>query len=403
MPVYYDLCKAPVESSVAASALEAALLQADCAGKCVLLLADSSWQHALPELQRMLSASDGLSMLRGVVAGEVETQQFPAGHELAKPPGRDASLRMAGCSVALPASTKVEDCIVCFIGPENSPALRVLQLTRSALPVLLWEPGSPSVARDVTGHRTREIMQRFSLIEKAKLASTFGIVVGTLGVAHYATVLAAAEHLVRSAGASVYTFAVGKLNVPKLANFSEIDVFVLVDHPDGAVLPRDVSREFHAPVITPYELAMALQPEHEWTGSLVLDFADLLQSVLPPAPQVEGGHTAPGAPSAAARSAATTSVPEVDADKPFWSPITGQYEQPAAAKRAAALEASGVTDVVAFSQGGALARFDPSTAAAKFHARDWKGVSADVTDDAPTSIQQGLHGRAATYSGEGEQ
>ena len=34
--------------------------------------------------------------------------------------------------------------------------------------------------------------------------------------------------VIRKAGKKSYTFAVGKINVPKLANFLEIDAFVVV-------------------------------------------------------------------------------------------------------------------------------------------------------------------------------
>ena len=51
-----------------------------------------------------------------------------------------------------------------------------------------------------------------------------------------------------------YTIAVGKLNVPKIANFLEIDVFVLVACPENSLLD---SRDFFKPVITPYELELA--------------------------------------------------------------------------------------------------------------------------------------------------
>jgi diphthamide biosynthesis protein 2 len=36
-------------------------------------------------------------------------------------------------------------------------------------------------------------------------------------------------------------------------------------------------QEYLKPIITPYELELALQPEPEWTGRYVLDFNDLLQ------------------------------------------------------------------------------------------------------------------------------
>ena len=51
-----------------------------------------------------------------------------------------------------------------------------------------------------------------------------------------------------------YTIAVGKLNVPKMANFLEIDVFVLVACPENSLLD---SQEFYKPVVTPFEMEIA--------------------------------------------------------------------------------------------------------------------------------------------------
>ena len=51
-----------------------------------------------------------------------------------------------------------------------------------------------------------------------------------------------------------YTVAVGKLNVPKLANFLEIDIYVLVACPENSLVD---SHDFFKPVITPFEMELA--------------------------------------------------------------------------------------------------------------------------------------------------
>ena len=51
-----------------------------------------------------------------------------------------------------------------------------------------------------------------------------------------------------------YTVAVGKLNVPKMANFLEIDVYVLVACPENSLVD---SHEFYKPVVTPFEMELA--------------------------------------------------------------------------------------------------------------------------------------------------
>ena len=48
--------------------------------------------------------------------------------------------------------------------------------------------------------------------------------------------------------------AVGKLNVPKMANFLEIDIYVLVACPENSLID---SHEFFKPVVTPFEMELA--------------------------------------------------------------------------------------------------------------------------------------------------
>ena len=84
-----------------------------------------------------------------------------------------------------------------------------------------------------------------------------------------------AHRVIKSASKRQYTFLVGKPNAPKLANFPEIDVFVVVACPLNSIelvignisKGRDRSgAEFLRPIITPYELDVALNPEQKWNG-----------------------------------------------------------------------------------------------------------------------------------------
>jgi diphthamide biosynthesis protein 2 len=71
-----------------------------------------------------------------------------------------------------------------------------------------------------------------------------------------------------------YTFVVGKLNPAKLANFPEIDCYVIIACPENS-LQIDV-KEFYRPVITPFELEVALNIARTWTGNYITDFRQLL-------------------------------------------------------------------------------------------------------------------------------
>ena len=81
------------------------------------------------------------------------------------------------------------------------------------------------------------------------------------------------KELLRKSGKKHYTFVVGKLNVAKLANFMEIDMYVLVSCYENSLLD---SSDFYRPIITPYELELACNPERQWHGAIVTDFQQLL-------------------------------------------------------------------------------------------------------------------------------
>lgn len=111
------------------------------------------------------------------------------------------------------------------------------------------------------------------MIEKAKDAERVGILIGTLGVKDYLAILDRLSSAIRSAGKKCYKFVVGKLNVAKLANFSDIDVFVLVACPENSLID---SSEMFQPVVTPFEMELACNSSREWTGDYEVDFRQLL-------------------------------------------------------------------------------------------------------------------------------
>lgn len=59
-------------------------------------------------------------------------------------------------------------------------------------------------------------------MQRAKEAEVIGIVVGTLGVQRYSSVVRSLRKMIQDAGRKAYTLAVGKVNVAKLANFAEV-------------------------------------------------------------------------------------------------------------------------------------------------------------------------------------
>lgn len=75
------------------------------------------------------------------------------------------------------------------------------------------------------------------------------------------------------AGKKTYTLLMGKPNPAKLANFPEIEVFVMLADPQGLILD---SKEYLNPIITPHEAFLAFTDRQFEAADYKLDFSDLL-------------------------------------------------------------------------------------------------------------------------------
>lgn len=89
----------------------------------------------------------------------------------------------------------------------------------------------------------------------------------------YSDIISRVQESVRKAGKRSYIFLLGKPNVPKLANFPEIDVFVMIACPMNSVVN---SKDFMQPVVTPFELDLAFNANREWNGDFEPDFQQIL-------------------------------------------------------------------------------------------------------------------------------
>ena len=91
-------------------------------------------------------------------------------------------------------------------------------------------------------------------------------------MAGYRDAIESIRHFAKAAGKKTYTMLMGKPNPAKLANFPEVEVFVMVADPQGMILD---SKEYYAPIITPFEAHLAFADDAEWTGDYSLDFSSL--------------------------------------------------------------------------------------------------------------------------------
>ena len=91
------------------------------------------------------------------------------------------------------------------------------------------------------------------------------------------------QNLITLSGKKPYLISVGKPTVAKLANFLEVDLFVLVACPESTIqfISDESSREYLKPIVTVFELEMALNKDvnSNWipggsgeSGKYVTDF-----------------------------------------------------------------------------------------------------------------------------------
>ncbi|CAG8474560.1 7059_t:CDS:10 [Ambispora gerdemannii] len=195
-------------------------------------------------------------------------------HEVTTIEESDSSKQQKGRYYNLPEGTNIEDCSIFYIGGE-SLTLANLLMTHNKCKVYTYNPQTRE-GRQETLQVNRALMKRYYMVQKAKDADVIGIVVGTLGVASYLTIISHLKKLITRAGKKAYTFVMGKLNVAKMANFMEIDCYVLVACPENSLID---SKEFYRPIVTPFELEIALDSSKPWTGEYVTDFQQLLLGI----------------------------------------------------------------------------------------------------------------------------
>lgn len=181
--------------------------------------------------------------------------------------------------MSLPAGSSLLNTAALYVGGESRALTHLLLTLGPQYPMVSYDPKTHTI-RSETGRTNRLLMRRYAAIQKARDASVVGLVIGTLGIHAYLPLLNELRRILTSPASrrKVYTISVGKLNPTKLANFLEIDVFVLVACPENSLLD---TREFLRPVVTPWEMMLAVQAhggkEVAWSGAYVLDLERVMR------------------------------------------------------------------------------------------------------------------------------
>jgi diphthamide biosynthesis protein 2 len=275
----------------------------------------------------------------------------------------------------------------CWLGPECATLVNLMM----AHPKLRFFSINPTTgtARIETLDTNALLRRRYVLIQKAREAQTFGIVAGTLAATLFRPAIERIKELLRSEGKRFYTFVVGKLNVAKLANFQEIDCFVLVACEESTMID---AKAFYRPVVTPYELVLSCRREgDDWPASYQLQFEGFLAS---------------SAALLEEKRAEDASGDRDGEDEHVSYSFLSQRLRPA--NRAHDAPGSDANDgnndgsdgTIAVRDAGVLAVSGPGSAAAFLAERSWRGLDPQLGQTPVAQVTQGRSGVARSYDTE---
>ena len=223
----------------------------------VVLMADIPFQHHITELQRRLKEQ-----------GYTNVHETTILHNPASPlPNRTVPDEIQSNPEALREFS--------IFHISDPPASLLLTLSSRVSRVHILPTDTTASPRALQTNTTAALRRRYALLTKVATAPIIGILINTLSVKNYMTALQHCQELIAAAGKKSYTFVVGKLNAAKIANFSEVEGWVVIGCWESSLVE---SSDFYRPIVTPFELEMAMTDDKErvWGGEWVSDFGALL-------------------------------------------------------------------------------------------------------------------------------
>lgn len=250
--------------------------------------------------------------------------------------------------------------------------------------VTLYDP----TCNTVTEGPYPSLMKRYKNMHVARTAGCIGILVNTLSLRNTKEMINTLIKLIKDNGKKHYLFVVGKPNVAKLANFEPVDIWCILGCGQSGII-LDQYNEFYKPIITPYELTMALKEEVTWTGQWIVDFDKVLDEI--------------------AENVSEPTEERTDSGEPEFDAVRGRYVSTSRPLRQIQrLEIEGPDETTSSSlikkvNGGVIMKGTVSTAAALMQNRQWTGLGSDFAaqegyEEDGATVQEGISGVASSYT-----
>ena len=222
----------------------------------VILMADVPYSHHVSKLYGQLVA-DGYRNL------------FPT--EVKRDP---SSLIPNRTMPSIDDDQKLTDWSVFHISTPPTSLLLILSSRVKSIHILSTENSPAGPLQEASASAT--LRRRYALVTRLPAIPVLGILINTLSVSNYMAALQHCQKLISQAGKKSYTFVVGKVNPAKLANFAEIGAWVVIGCWESSLIE---SKEFLAPLVTPFELEVGLMGDQarQWSGEWISNFQDVVE------------------------------------------------------------------------------------------------------------------------------
>jgi diphthamide biosynthesis protein 2 len=180
------------------------------------------------------------------------------------------------------ATEKLRDYDLFHISKPPKSLLLTLSSRVKAIHIFPTDHSAPTAPTALLASSGMALRRRYALLTSLSTVAIFGILINTLSVKNYLHVVEHVRDQIKRAGKKSYTFVVGKINAAKVANFSEVGGWIVIGCWESSLIE---GKDFWKPIITPFELALALQSDAErvWTGEWSSDFQAILEERKQPA------------------------------------------------------------------------------------------------------------------------
>lgn len=350
----------------------------------VVLMADTSYSYTLEKLHHDLVA-DYPNLVYSRVYNLDESINIINYHNVSENEGFVFGNRIL-MSLQISSEEQLQDYELFHISVPKPPRLLFLGTKFSSLAI--YNPYSQSVD---TGPFP-SLMKRYRFMHIARTAGTIGILVNTLSLSNTKKMIEVVRDWIKAADKKCYMFVVGKPNVAKLANFEVVDAWCVLGCGQGGIIVDDTS-EYYKPIVSPYELSLALSKEVTWTGKWITDFKSIIS--LDESQEV----------------AEKQEELSDDDYAPEFSAVTGQYvstsrplrQVPYLQVEKAVPEVEDETQLVKKFTLTVTIRGNVSTSAIALQKREWTGLGSDFTaeegyDDTGADVEEGRFGVARDYN-----